>query len=99
MAQFIAEHYTQSLRIEHIAKAVKLNPGYAMTAFRRIFGVTMTQYINQHRISHAQRLLATTDAKILNIALDCGFGSLSRFNDVFKRICGQSPKHYRNSLR
>ena len=47
------------------------------------------------RISHAQRLLVTTDDTILDIALAAGFQSLSRFNEAFKSICGCPPRDYR----
>ena len=44
---------------------------------------------------HAQRELVTSDAKVLAVALDAGFGSLSRFNAAFRAICGCSPRDYR----
>ena len=50
-------------------------------------------------ISHAQRLLAISDQKVLAIALDSGFGSVSRFNAAFKEACGCSPHQYRAEYR
>jgi AraC-like DNA-binding protein len=44
--------------------------------------VRLVEYTNQHRVSHARRLLVTTNEKILTIALESGFRSLSRFNVV-----------------
>ena len=99
MALYVAEHYTQSPRVADIAAVVGLHPNYAMNLFRKTFGVSLVDYATQHRISHAQRLLLTTDAKVLDIALESGFGSLSRFYTAFDEACGQSPKEYRNSVR
>jgi transcriptional regulator GlxA family with amidase domain len=53
---------------------------------------TITTFIMQHRISHAQRLLITTIDSILDVALSAGFQSLSRFNAIGEwarrgRIC------------
>jgi AraC-like DNA-binding protein len=59
----------------------------------------MTTFITQHRITHAQRLLATTDDTILDVALDAGFQSLSRFNEAFKAACGCSPSEFRKTHR
>lgn len=95
MACFIAMHYQEPISISEIAASVGLHPNYAMTLFKRVFGVTLNDYVNQHRISHAQRLLATTDQQIVSIALDAGFGSISRFNDAFREACGCSPREYR----
>jgi AraC-like DNA-binding protein len=99
MAQFIAVNHGRHLRVAEIAEAVNLHPNYAMSLFRKTFGISLVDYTTQHRISHAQRLLVTTDAKILDIALESGFGSLSRFYASFSAACGQSPKEYRESLK
>jgi AraC family transcriptional regulator, melibiose operon regulatory protein len=99
MAAYIAQHYTEPLQIDEISHAVGLHPGYAMTLFKKSFGMTLIEYVNQHRITHAQRLLATTDKTILSIALESGFGSLSRFNDAFKRACGYTPRQHRKKYQ
>lgn len=99
MACFIAEHYLEPLTADAIAAHVHLHPNYAMSLFRQAFALTLTDYIAQHRVAHAQRLLVTTDDQILAIALASGFGSVSRFNDVFRRIGGCSPREYRRLHR
>lgn len=99
MARFIARNYTRRLTVEEISTAVNLHPNYAMTLFKNTFGMSLIDYLTQHRISHAQRLLATTDAKVVEIALDSGFNSMSRFNEAFKQICHCSPREYRRNQR
>jgi AraC family transcriptional regulator, melibiose operon regulatory protein len=97
MACFIAQHYTQPLTAETISQHVGLHPNYAMALFHRAFGTTLLKYVTQHRLSHAQRLLATSEDLILNIALDSGFGSLSRFNEAFRQSFGCTPREYRRN--
>ncbi|MCX8157924.1 MAG: helix-turn-helix domain-containing protein [Verrucomicrobiae bacterium] len=99
IAAFIAQHYTQPLTLEDISRHVNLHPNYIIGVFRRVFGTTPLEYILQHRLSHAQRLLATTDDLILEIALNSGFGSLSRFNEAFRRAFGCTPREYRRRHR
>jgi AraC family transcriptional regulator, melibiose operon regulatory protein len=99
MAGFVARRYRDSIRLEDIARAVDLHPDYAAGLFRRTFGVTPTRFVLQHRIMHAQRELVTSDAKVLKVALDAGFGSLSRFNAAFRSFCGCSPREYRTMHR
>jgi len=99
IACFLAQHYREPLTTEQIGKAVGLHPNYAMNLFKKVFATTLTQYLTQHRLSHAQRLLATTNGKILGIAMDSGFGSVSRFNDAFRRAFGCSPREYRQEHR
>ena len=95
MLQFIAEHYREEeLSVDQIAKSAQTNLSYAMVLFKESCGVSIMQYVNDQRVAHARRLLATTDAKILEVAMDAGFGSLSQFHNVFRRVCGQSPREY-----
>jgi AraC-like DNA-binding protein len=69
-----------------------------MSLFRKQLGVSIGDYINQYRLAHAQRLLITTNATTSSIALDAGFGSVSRFYTIFKKSCGQSPGSYRSHM-
>jgi len=95
MACFVAQRYTDQITVEEIGKAVGLHPNYAMSLFKKAFGTTLIEYLTHHRISHAQRLLATTQEKIVEIAFNSGFNSISRFNEVFRRDCGCTPRRYR----
>ncbi len=95
MACFIAQNYTEKLSVQQIGEFVQLHPNYAMNLFQKTFGTTLINYLTQHRVSHAQRLLATTDHTVTEVAFQSGFLSISRFNDAFRRACGCSPREYR----
>ncbi|MDQ8199718.1 helix-turn-helix domain-containing protein [Pelagicoccus enzymogenes] len=95
IACFIAQHYLEPLTAEQIGEATGIHPNYAMNLFKKAFGTTLINYLTHHRISHAQRLLVTTDLKILDIAMESGFHTLSRFNSAFRQTCGCSPREYR----
>ncbi|MFO1477223.1 MAG: helix-turn-helix domain-containing protein [Verrucomicrobiota bacterium] len=97
MACFIARHYTERLTAEQISAAVGLHPNYAMSVFKKAIGMTLIDCVTQHRVSHAQRLLATTNMKIIDVGLSSGFFSLSRFYEAFHKWCGCSPADYRRN--
>lgn len=99
MALYIAKNYGGELSLDKVAESVDLHPNYAATLFKKAFGRTINTYITEFRISHAQRLLITSDCKILEIALRSGFNSLSRFNATFKASCGCTPREYRTYHR
>jgi AraC-like DNA-binding protein len=99
MAAFVAMRYTEPLTVDDIGQHVGLHPNHAMTVFKRAFGTTLIRYLTEHRVSHAKRLLATTDDKILGVALASGFGSVGRFNAVFRESCGCSPREFRRRHR
>ncbi len=95
MAAYISRNYTQKMTVKQIGEFVNLHPNYAMNLFQKTFGTTLINYLTQHRVSHAQRLLTTTNLPVVDIALQSGFLSISRFNDVFHRSCRCSPREYR----
>jgi len=99
IAAYLALNYTIPLTVGQISAEVGLASGYAMTLFRKVFGQTMMENLLHHRLAHAQRLLISTNQQVLIIAYESGFGSLSRFNAVFKKICGCSPGIYRRMHR
>ena len=95
IARFIAENYQEDITAAQIAKAASLNVNYASGLFRRQCGMSPTDYLMLHRAHHAHRLLATTDRKIIEIAFDSGFRSLSRFYAAFDRIFHCPPREVR----
>ncbi len=99
MACFIAQNYTQPLTAETIGQHAGLHPNYAMALFQQTFGTTLMKYVIQHRLSHAQRLLVTTEDKIVKVAFNSGFGSLSRFNEAFRQSFSCTPREYRELHR
>lgn len=95
MARFIGEHFREPIRVADIAAHAGLNPNYATEAFRKVFGLSLKEYLNRQRIAEAQRLLLSGDATVLQIAYQCGFASPSRFHEWFNRLCGTTPERYR----
>ena len=94
MGRFIAEHYTETIHDADIARAAHLNERYAMRLFSRALGIGMHKRVNDYRIAHACRLLATTNHKVIDLAMASGFASLSRFYETFIRGCGETPRQY-----
>lgn len=99
VAHYIAQNYTDPITIQEIADAVGVVPNYLMQIFRKSCGITIHDYLTSFRIARAQHLLMTTDATVLDIAYEAGFGSASRFYAVFRKHCGMSPKDYRAQTR
>ena len=98
MAHFISRNFQEPIGAAGIAGAAHLHPNYAMTLFRRHTGMTLSQYLVLQRVAYAQRLLATTDNAIQEIAFDAGFGSVSRFYEAFHQQTGISPRRFRMQM-
>lgn len=99
MVAFMAQNYTQTLHIADIAAVAGISKGYAMAIFSAFMRRSLTQYVNELRLNHARALLMDTNDKIVGIALDSGFGSLSQFYSLFHKQFGVAPSAYRDSTR
>lgn len=95
MAQFMSQNFQNEIEVADVAKPAHLHPNYAMVIFRQHTGMTISQYLTLQRVAHAQRLLATTDDPITDIAFRSGFRSVSRFYEAFRQQTKNSPRRFR----
>ena len=63
--------------------------------FRELVGMSFRDKRAELRLAKARELLVTSDAKIVDVALDSGYKSLSLFNLMFSRRFGTSPGKWR----
>lgn len=71
--------------IEETASHLGCTSRHLRRVFTSEYNVTPTQYLQTCRLLLAKSLLTDTDLSILEVAMTAGFGSLRRFNDVFKK--------------
>ena len=67
--------------------------------WKKQVGVPLNSYLNTIRIERAKVLLEAGNRKIIDVAMECGFGSLSQFNRAFLRTTGVSPSRWLAGLR
>ncbi len=96
---YIDDHYLEHLSLDTISRNVNMSPSYLEQLFKSLNGFTIWDYILTKRIEDAERFLVSSDYRILDIGMKCGFASLTYFNRVFKRITGLSPREYRTKAR
>lgn len=95
LAMFIAQNYSNPIRIVDIGKEAGLHPDYANVIFKKTFGVSLSEYLIQERVSNAQRKLISTDKSVTDILYECGFNSISNFNAAFRKINKCTPREFR----
>jgi AraC-like DNA-binding protein len=87
------------LTLGSLAHEAALSPFHFLRTFERLTGVTPHQYVLRTRLREAATRLAAGPAKILDVALDCGFADLSNFNRAFRAEFGVNPRAYRLRCR
>lgn len=91
-------HENESVSVSALAIEAGLSPYHFLRTFEALTGVTPHQYILRMRLREAALRLKTEPERVLDIALDCGFGDVSNFNKAFKAEFGVSPRGYRRSV-
>jgi len=95
---FIHTHKFENISLSDVAKAVNMSLFYFCKIFKKSTGINFTEYLSRVRIEASKELLLDSQLRIGEIAYDVGFQSLTHFNRVFRKIVGQSPTAYRQSL-
>lgn len=93
---YILEHLEEEITLDKLAKEAGMSRSYYSTMFKKLNGISVWSFITNQRVDRAQQMLKKTSNSILEISQYCGFGNISNFNRVFKRITGKTPKEYRN---
>jgi AraC-like DNA-binding protein len=86
-----------SLTLTDLARGANLSPFHFLRTFQHVIGVTPHQYLMRTRLRRVAACLAAEPTKVVDIALDCGFGDLSNMNRAFRAEFGLSPRLYRRS--
>lgn len=97
MYQYILENYLDPISVKEIAEKTGIDSNYASALFHKQSGMNIIPFINMLRLYKAKTLLLTTDLKIIDIALESGFGSVSTFYYAFSRMVHESPSEYRRN--
>jgi AraC-like DNA-binding protein len=87
------------LNLGRIARRLNCPARTVSNAVNRIHGMSVSQYVNNHRIDEARRLLSATDETVTQIIFLSGFLTKSNFNREFLRVTGMSPTAWRQRER
>ena len=82
-----------------LVRETRCTPRHLSRIFHQVVGVSFREKQAQVRLLRAQELLATTESKVVEVALESGYQSLSLFNLMFKRRFGTTPARWRDQSR
>lgn len=90
-ARLLEENCGNGQNIAEYAHRLGCSDRHLRRAFLSEFNVTPVQYLQTCRLLLAKNLLTDTQLSIVDVAMAAGFGSLRRFNDVFKQQYRMPP--------
>ena len=95
---FINNNYTRNLKLNEIAGMASMNSSAFCRYFKENTGKTLLQYVMEMRVGYACKLLALGEMDISQIAVECGFDSITHFNRTFKQLVNLTPTQYRSNI-
>jgi AraC-like DNA-binding protein len=96
---YIKDNYFKPISIEKIAKIARMSPYTFSRYFKKNSGACFVEYLNRVRTNKACYLLRETEYQVHDIAMECGFASISNFNKQFRKTEGISPRDYRAQFK
>jgi AraC family transcriptional regulator len=86
------------LSLEDMAQSVGLSTAHFARMFRKSTGETPHQFVLRQRVERAKAMLRAPDARVLDVAVACGFKTPQHFAQVFRDFCRVSPTEYRQDF-
>ncbi len=86
------------LSLDEMAESVGLSTAHFARMFRKSMGETPHQFVLRQRLERAKAMLRAPDARVLDVAVACGFKTQQHFAQVFRDIWGVSPTEFRQDL-
>lgn len=95
---YITQNCAEPLTLDLVAHQLGISKSYFSHLFKDYTQMTFVDYLIRERISKAETLFIGPRKRIIDIALECGFSSISSFNRSFKKVKGISPTAFRETM-
>ena len=82
--------------IDWISQKIQMSRSYIQHLYKRFFGMSITEDIQNSRMEYAKYLLSSTNEKISSIAKSCGYENDVHFMRLFKKQTAMTPSEFRS---
>lgn len=90
--------YAEPLTIADLAAEAGISEVHFRKEFKKYFGTAPLAYLKGVRLDRAAELLLSGEFSVAEVAMRCGFDSISYFSYEFRRLKGISPAAYQKAL-
>ncbi len=95
---YISVNFQDAITVSFAAQMCNVSYSYFSRIFKQITKHSFSEYLNYVRITEAEKLLASTDLTMTEIAMQTGFSTSSYFIQQFKLHKHISPKQFRKNI-
>ncbi|MFH5186832.1 helix-turn-helix domain-containing protein [Paenibacillus sp. TAB 01] len=93
---YIKQHLAADLTVAHCAAQVHLSGSYFANLFKKVTGMSFSQYVTAVRMEKAKEMLLQNH-QIQEVASALGYEERRYFSDVFKKVTGMTPSEFRQN--
>lgn len=94
--EYVNENFCDpNITLISVARYIAMSPTHFSTVFSQTVGKSFINYLTYLRIEKAKKLLASSDMKLADIAMEIGYNEPNYFSHVFRKNEGLTPKDYR----
>lgn len=97
--EYVETHFEHCISLSQLAKVAGLSRMHFAAQFRAATGYRPREYLLHERIERAKSLLSGSDTPLAEVAVAVGFCTQAHFSTVFKRMTGDTPAHWRSTVR
>ena len=93
---YLLEHYKENITLKDVSKNIGYTTTYISHCLESLGDINFRTLLNSYRVEQAKAMLLENKHKMIDIALECGFGCERTFYRAFYSIAGVRPKDYKN---
>ena len=95
----IRENYADNLTLKGLSEKYYVNSAYLGQLFRKKYGQSFKDYLNNYRMDRAADILLHSDKKIILVAEEVGYHDLDYFVNRFIQVKGCTPAKFRKQMQ
>ena len=98
MIDYIKDNFTEKISLDILSEKFGFSKNYICGMFSKYLNTSLTCYLTEIRMAHAQKLLKDSKLLMKEVAMECGYEEYYHFSRVFKAYYGISPKEMQDEI-
>ena len=93
----LLDNRSSYVSLAHLAKEHHISVTQLQKLFRQVYGMPVYHYVREYRLEQAAVELSSSDRRVVEIALNAGYDSASKFSEAFKKRYHVTPSAFRTA--
>lgn len=95
---YVEKHINERIAVDKVSGLANMSYYYFVKFFKKMMGLSFTEYVNFRKIKRAEMLLLTRDLSVSEVGDQIGMNNMAHFYKMFKRFNNCSPKEFQRKM-